>query len=63
MVSDSYLDDLSLIQDVLDEVANGRTEGHPCPFCGGGPLDVKADEARVAIKCPGCRKTVEGRFA
>ncbi|MGM0576309.1 MAG: hypothetical protein ACQEXJ_11315 [Myxococcota bacterium] len=55
-------DDLLLLQDVLDEVVGGRTEGHPCPFCGEGPLDVTLDEGGVRIECPSCGKFFEGRF-
>ena len=56
----SQEEDLMVLQDVLDEVLGGRTEGHACPFCGGGPLDVQLDEGRLRIDCPGCRKFFEG---
>lgn len=60
---DADSDDLVLFRDVLDEVVNGRTQGHACPFCGEGPLDVDLDEGGVRIKCPSCGKFFEGRFA
>lgn len=56
-------DDLVLLQDVLDEVVNGRTQGHGCPFCGAGPLDVQVDEGDVRLDCPDCGKHFEGRLA
>lgn len=56
-------DDIVVLQSILDDVVNGRTEGHDCPFCGGGPLDVvRNDEGSVRLECPDCRKYFEGRF-
>lgn len=55
-------DDLVLLQDILDEVVNGRTKGHPCPFCGNGNLNAVLDEGGVRIECPSCGKYFEGRF-
>ena len=62
MASDSHLDDLILLQDVLEEVVNGRTEGHACPFCGKGPLDATVDGGEVRLQCPSCGKFFEGRL-
>ena len=56
-------DQYAMLQDVLDEIVAGRTEGHPCPFCGGGPLNVpRYDEAGVRLECPDCAKFFEGTF-
>lgn len=55
-------DDIVLLQDVLDEVVNGRTEGHKCPFCTKGSLDVTLDEGTLRLECSSCRKYFEGRF-
>ena len=63
MANDSHYDDLILLQDVLDEVVNGRTEGHECPFCGAGPLEVTLDAGVVRVECPSCRKYFQGRLA
>jgi len=60
---DSESDQYALLQEVLDEILAGRTEGHPCPFCGQGPLKVPLiDEGRVRLECPSCRKFFEGTF-
>ncbi len=60
---DDQSERLSELQSILDECVNGRTEGHDCPFCGGGPLAVTVDEAVVRLECPTCRKYFEGRLA
>lgn len=60
---DSESDQYALLQEVLDEVLAGRTEGHACPFCGEGPLEVPVfDEGQVRLECPTCRKFFEGKF-
>ena len=56
----SQEEDLMVLQDVLNEVVNGRTEGHACPFCSGGPLEVKLDEGHLRLDCPECRKYFDG---
>ena len=57
-------DDLVLLQDVLEECVNGRTEGHKCPFCREGSLTVKVEESvSVRMECDECRKFFEGRLA
>ncbi len=59
----SQSDEYALLQDVLDEILAGRTQGHSCPFCGGGPLEVPLfDEGSVRVECPDCRKFFEGKF-
>ena len=59
---DAQGDDLVLLQDVLEECVNGRTEGHVCPFCGGGPLEVAMTEGTLRINCPGCGKFFHGHL-
>lgn len=49
-----------VLQDVLDEIVSGRTEGHACPFCGAGQLSVELDEGRLRVECPACGKFFEG---
>ena len=56
-------DELMLLQDVLDEVVNGRTKGHHCPFCGASPLKVEVDEGKVRLDCSDCGKFFEGMLA
>ena len=53
---------LMLLQDILDECVNGRTEGHRCPFCHQGTLEVDAHAGGLSISCPACGKYFEGRF-
>ncbi|MFT7578507.1 MAG: hypothetical protein ACI9MR_000165 [Myxococcota bacterium] len=62
-MNDANSDQYALLQDVLDEILAGRTEGHPCPFCGAGPLAVpKFDEGEVRVECSDCGKFFEGKF-
>ena len=49
-----------VLQSVLDDVVNGRTEGHTCPFCNEGTLSCSFEDGVVIIECPHCRKRVEG---
>lgn len=56
-------EDLELLQDIVDEVYNGRTEGHKCPYCKKGTLEVEADEAHIRLECPSCGKYFDGRLA
>ena len=60
--NDAGGDDLVLLQDVLEECVNGRTAGHACPFCGGGPLEVALNEGVLRVECPGCGKFFEGHL-
>lgn len=63
MTQDSaQADDMVLLQDILDEIVNGRTKGHPCPWCSRGPVDAKLDEGGVRVQCPDCGKFFEGKF-
>ena len=59
---DAPEDDLLLMQDVLEACINGRTQGHNCPFCGGGPLDVALNEGVLRVDCPSCGKFFEGHL-
>ena len=60
---ESQSDEYAQLQDVLDEILSGRTEGHSCPFCGGGPLKVPLfDEGGIRVECPSCGKFFEGKF-
>ena len=62
MSQDLDSDALLLLQDVLDEVVGGRTQGHICPLCEGGTLEVQLDEGSVKLSCAACGKFFEGRF-
>ncbi len=48
--------------DVLEEVVNGRPEGHTCPFCGATPLDVDTGGGKFRIACSACGEFFEGRL-
>jgi hypothetical protein len=51
------------LQDLLDEVINGRTDGHRCPWCRSASVECGVNEGMVRIECPDCRKTFDGRLA
>ena len=51
------------LQALLDEVVNGRTSGHACPWCRKGPLACAVTAGVVQVTCPDCGKTFEGRLA
>jgi DNA-directed RNA polymerase subunit RPC12/RpoP len=55
--------ELSVWQDILDQVMAGRTSGHICPFCAKGEIDAEIDEAYLRVRCPDCGKWIEGRFS
>ena len=61
-MSDSNEAQLTYWLDVLEEVVNGRTDGHACPFCSAVPLDAKADGAYVEVKCTTCGEYFKGRL-
>lgn len=56
-------DALTLLQEILDEMVAGNTDGHDCPFCGEAKLEVPLlNEGRIRVECPGCQKFFEGSF-
>lgn len=46
--------------DVLEEIVNGRTDGHSCPFCGESPLKVKVEGFRIRVDCTSCGEYFAG---
>ncbi len=48
---------------VVDAVANGKVDNHPCPECHGGPLAASSDGVTVRLVCPACGMGFEGRLA
>ncbi len=56
---------LSRLQDVLDQVVAGRTAGHLCPICGKAELEAELSEDGffVRLACPACRLSFEGELA
>ena len=59
-MSEHDYDQLSMWQDILDDVVNGRMEGHTCPFCNKQTIEAEGDEAGVYVKCTNCGRWVEG---
>ena len=55
--------ELSIWQDVLDQVMAGRTKGHICPHCGEGEVVAEIDEVFLSVRCEKCGKWLEGRMA
>jgi hypothetical protein len=54
----------SVLWDILQECMNGRTEGHLCPFCIEGKLNVSiVEDVSVRLECEGCGKFFDGRLA
>lgn len=49
--------------DVLEEVVNGRIDGHACPFCSAAPLRVVVEGAQVEAKCSSCGEFFKGRMS
>lgn len=49
--------------DVVQAVANGRTEGHRCPICDEGILQGESDGRLVRVRCPACGEGFEGRLS
>jgi hypothetical protein len=56
-------EDSLLWQDVLDEVAAGRTQSLQCPFCKKGEIAVSQIERVTRLECKACRRFIEGRMA
>lgn len=49
--------------EVVQQVANGRTEGHACPVCQGGQLEANLEHHRVTVRCPTCGEGFVGSLA
>jgi len=57
--SEDYLD----WYDIIEAVYNGRKDGHHCPFCHDGIVQVEAEKGteRIHLQCQSCGKFVEVR--
>ena len=62
-MSECDYDELSIWQDILDEVMNGHTDGLECPFCGKKGIEVDMDGPSIKIKCTECGHWIEGQNA
>ncbi|HEV8319999.1 MAG TPA: hypothetical protein VG389_00185 [Myxococcota bacterium] len=47
--------------DIINEVYNGKVDGHKCPKCQDGALEVQADpeDPMIRLTCQSCGKFVE----
>lgn len=61
-MSDADEAQLTYWYDVVEEVVNGRPDGHSCPYCGATPLKVEVTGARFRITCSACGEYLEGRM-
>jgi len=54
-----------LWQDVLDEVAAGRTRNSHCPYCEKGEISVTFDEQtrRTRLDCKSCKRFIVVKLA
>jgi len=59
-------DDIVLWQDLLDEVAAGRSKGLRCPFCPpttkGSEVVVTKEGFKTRVECQVCHRYLEGRM-
>jgi hypothetical protein len=60
-------DDLYMWQDLLDDVAAGRTQSLRCPFCSNGAVQVtqtggEGRPQRTRLECGACRRFIEGKM-
>ena len=53
---------LTYWQDILDDVVNGREDGHVCPFCEVGDVVVERTQGKLKLRCMKCGKFIEGRM-
>jgi len=57
----SEYEQLSVWQDILDEVMAGRVTGHRCPFCEDSTIVAEADEYTISVRCTSCGRWIEGQ--
>lgn len=55
-------DDFIYWQDVLDDIAAGKTSALVCPFCRAPALKVEQRGPVTRVECGACRHFIEGRF-
>jgi transcription elongation factor Elf1 len=49
----------SLWYEIVEAVAQGRTQGLVCPECHREGLEVSEEQGRTTVSCPGCKRSVE----
>jgi len=55
-------DEVIMWQDVLDEVAAGRTRSLRCPFCKKGDIKLTQEPPKTRLECASCRRFIEGKM-
>ena len=60
-MSECDYDELSVWQDVLDDVMNGHVDGLICPFCEKKAIEVDLDGPSISVKCTECGHWIEGQ--
>jgi transcription elongation factor Elf1 len=49
--------------EVVQQVANGRTDGHTCPVCNEGQLTASLELYRITVRCSSCGQGFTGNLA
>jgi ribosomal protein S27E len=65
-IKDGEFDELEAMdryQSIIQEVLAGRMDGHKCPYCGQGELEIMFDGSKMRIQCPNCGRFFEGMLA
>jgi len=62
-MSESDFDELSVWQEILDDVMNDRVDGLICPFCDKKAIEVDMEGPAIVVKCMECGRWVEGQNA
>lgn len=62
-MSASDFDELSVWQDVLDEIVSGTVDGLICPFCDKKAIEVDLEGGGISVKCTECGRWIEGQNA
>ncbi|MFA5624128.1 MAG: hypothetical protein WC966_03585 [Bradymonadales bacterium] len=62
-MSEADFDELSMWQDVLDDVMSGNVDGLICPFCDKKSVEVDMESDMISVKCSECGRWIEGQNA
>jgi len=63
VMSEADFDELSMWQDVLDDVMSGNVDGLICPFCDKKSVEVDMESDMISVKCSECGRWIEGQNA
>lgn len=56
-------EDYLVLEEIINQVYGGKTDGHKCPYCGKAELKCTVDEFTMRVECPSCGKYFEGTLA